>query len=100
MARVTRVRPILAGGYLFDALAAIRDAGMIETLYDRDIRRLPDGGAPDSAIESAARRRMSYSRTALLLSAFAAEAYVNEFAAARLPARDVEALDRVSTPEK
>ena len=37
---------------------------------------------------------------AVLFSALAAEAYVNEFIAAKMPPKDVEALDRLPTPDK
>src|SRR5688572_28829402 len=100
MSRQGRVRPILAGIYLLDALQAVRNAGSADTLYDADIREDRSGIEREWVPQLAAQRRAGYSRTALGLAAFSAEAYINEFLEARVTERDFEALDRLSTPEK
>src|SRR5687768_7647136 len=100
MARRGRVRPVLAGIYLLDALQAVRNAGSADTLYDADIREDHSGIDREWVRRLAAQRRDGYSRTALVLAAFSAEAYINEFLEARVTERDFDALDRLSTPEK
>ncbi|MGN6187368.1 MAG: hypothetical protein ACTHOE_00585 [Conexibacter sp.] len=47
------------------------------------------------ASRDAARRRVRYSRAAILFAAFAAEAYINEFISAYAKGRDRDALDRL-----
>jgi len=100
MAGSGRVRPVLAGMYLFDALQAVRNAGSADTLHDADIRKNPLAHELEWVQRLAGYRRLGYSRTALLLAAFAAEAYINEFLSARMARREFDAIDRLGTPDK
>jgi hypothetical protein len=73
----------LAGSHLMDAIDALRNSGSSDALYDRFIRATKRGERSDAwlgqAITVAIQRRIAFSRHATMFSAFAAEAYVNEF---------------------
>lgn len=89
----------LGAEYLQQAIEAIRASGSSEALYDHSYR----SATPEQRTEiwqaiasrDAARRRVRYSRAAILFAAFAGEAYINEFISAYIRGKDHEAVDRM-----
>jgi hypothetical protein len=82
-------------------LDALRDSASSDRLY-REVSDLHK----DSLLEglqhglNALNARMRYLRSSVLFSAMAAEAYANEFLAAFLSAKDLEAVDRLRSSDK
>lgn len=89
----------MAGDYLTQASEALRAAGSPETLY-RDAFGRRDRWARAIARMWALGNRLEYSRTSILFSAVAAEAYVNHFIAQEFAPKDAEGLDRLRTVDK
>lgn len=102
----------LADHFLEDALIALRSAGNPDVLYERPrwsgmglreravatySRNMPPTAY---ALEKAAERRASFSRTAIIVTAFAAEAFANVYLAAHFDSVDVAALDKLKTVQK
>jgi hypothetical protein len=94
----------MAGTHLTDAVRALRDAGSSDALYEPELRNMhPNDVDYDSfslARDEAEYHRVSYSRRSLLFTAFAAEAYANDFLYDRWSGRDRDALERLSTLDK
>jgi hypothetical protein len=94
----------LAGDYLGEALEALELAGNARGIYPGwALDSLPDhlkGEQLDQARGAAAEERVKLSRRAILYSAFAAEAFINEFMAMYFEGRDLETLDRLPTLDK
>ena len=99
----------LAGAYLSQAVQASLDTMRPARLYPptKGTKRSSEGLVRDDLLRmmNAASRRLDFARTSILFSALAAEAYVNEFLLrqaghAGLAKKDVEGLDKLSTPEK
>jgi len=91
----------VAGAYLEQALDALRYSASAERLY-REVSDLHKGSLFEGAQHgfNARNARLRYLRASVLFSALAAEALANEFLAALLRKREVEALDRLRTPDK
>lgn len=95
----------MAGTHLLDAVEALRDAGSADALYDPLLRATDsedlEGPDVDSARNIAEGRRVAHSRRALLFSAFAAEAYANDFLYEKWNGRqDRDALQKLSPVDK
>src|SRR4051794_5285252 len=93
--------PTGPGAYLEDAADALTDCGSAPVLY-ADFRDTPNPVAAKwfsyERIGPSMQQRRA--RTCILLSAFAAEAYVNLFLPGKLSAADLEAVDRLATADK
>jgi hypothetical protein len=91
----------LAGTYLGQALDALNDAGDPRRLYP-DEAFLPERTIAHEALARylGSTARVDASRTSVLFSALACEAYANRFIALSFGKRDREALDRLPTPDK
>ena len=93
----------LSNAYLIQAVEALEFAGSAAMLYRSvDDDMLGEHGPENDVIRGRARwEHQNHCRQAVLYAALAAESYVNEFLAATLTSqKDVEALDRLSTPDK
>lgn len=93
----------LSNSYLGQAVDALEFAGSAPMLYRslEDDALLRQHGPDHEVVRGRARwEHQIQCRTSALFAALAAESYVNEFLAAALPPRDLDALDRLSTPEK
>lgn len=98
----------LAGEYLECSLQAIRNACSSDTLYrpmeagkQKDEKPKKYAGVVDWLLKGdAAAQRTNYSRTSMLYSAFAAEAFINEFIDAHFTGEDFRSLDKLSTVDK
>lgn len=94
----------LSGVYLSDAVYALRNAGSSYALFDEPLRRAPENERNPTWIGAARHeanaRRIAFSRTAMLFSAFSAESYINEFVAWHFTGADRRTLDRLPTVEK
>ena len=94
--------PSASGVHLEQALDAPGDSSSADRLYGeldpwhKDARIF----GPVQRNMDAANRRLRFLRSAVLFSAIAAEAYVNEFIAATLTAADAAAVDRLATVDK
>jgi hypothetical protein len=97
MAKTQKVT--LAADYLGQASEALRAAESPEALY-RDHFGRRDRWARAIARMLALGNRLEYSRTSILFSAVAAEAYVNHFITQEFGAKDAEGLDRLRTVDK
>jgi hypothetical protein len=89
----------MAGDYLEQAAEALRASGSPETLY-RDALGKRERWTHALARILAFGNRVEYSRTSILFSAIAAEAYVNHFLAAEFSRKDADGLDRLRTVDK
>lgn len=94
----------LAGTYLEQAVAALRDARSADALYDEKLRiataELDSKPLVLVAMSTALETRAGHARSAILIAAFAAEAYVNELVAKHFTGCDYETIDRLPTVEK
>jgi hypothetical protein len=94
----------LSGEYLQAALDALEGAGDPRMLYSDSMRKdPPKGNAMGIALVLARRKSLQLRLQVVLYTAFAAEAYVNEFLAVTLkghPKKDQAAIDRFSTLNK
>jgi hypothetical protein len=85
--------------YLRDAARALRDCGSAPALYDGWRGKSGRDKNEGMAYLRAPGRRTEFARTSILFSAFAAEAYVNEYLADRLGDEFAE-IERSSTLDK
>ena len=89
-----------------EGVEALELAGNADGIYpawyldDARAAKAEDGDRLRQARDYAARERVKLSRRAILYSAFAAEAFVNEFMTMYFDGRDLETLDRLATVEK
>jgi hypothetical protein len=92
----------MAGTHLEDSVRALRDAGSPDALYEPSLRATPDISYEDFSLarDEAEGWRVTYCRRALLFSAFAAEAYANDFLYEKWGGRDRDALQTLSTVDK
>ena len=94
----------LAADYLTEAVDALRSACSPAALYDSLILAAAPRATEESwfllAANQALERRVRFSRNAMLFSAFAAEAYINEFITQHSAGQDLAILDRLATVEK
>lgn len=96
-------KPSPSGEYLEASLQALRNACSSDTLYRPLKFKNPSKYSAlidDIMVKDAASQRTAYSRTSLLYSAFAAEAFVNEFIEAHFTGKDFDAIDRMGTVDK
>jgi hypothetical protein len=95
-------QPSLAGSYPLHALGEFRSAGSPEALY-REMAPWHESSLVIGPIQkriSAADCRLGHLRATVMMTAFAAEGYANEFLAARLAGRAREGADRLPTVDK
>jgi len=85
--------------YLHDALEAFLQAGDPAYLY-AGVEESEDPVRQAYATAQVKSRRIKACRDCVLYAAFAAEAFINSFIAATLPARDRERIDRNRTVDK
>jgi len=92
----------LAGTYLRLAIEHLHAAGSAPALFSRAFRADPNptGTFVAVAVSDAKTKQLDALRSAVLFSALAAEAYVNEFLARFLRGRDYEAVERMGTVNK
>jgi hypothetical protein len=92
----------MAGTHLADSVRALRDAGSPDALYEPSLRATPDISHEDFSLarDEAEGWRVTYCRRALLFSAFAAEAYANDFLYEKWGGKDLDALQKLSTVDK
>lgn len=105
MALPPRTHRTLAGVYLQQALDAVRAAGSSDGLYTsphaRRMLQAPARDTRDGALRGLAlRQQTEHCRTAILFTALACEAYVNEYLTNQLGERDFKAIDRLPTADK
>jgi hypothetical protein len=89
----------LSGDYLRQAMDALWMLGSARNLY-AVVEETEVPGLASVFEAAASRRRYTLACNVVLFSAFAAEAYVNEFLAAHLSGPDLDAIDRMRTIEK
>lgn len=88
----------VAGAYLSQAIDALMGSGNPARLFGR--------ARPSTTQEilldliGARSKRIEFARTSILFAALAAEAYINKFLDVHFGGRDLEALDRLPTPDK
>jgi hypothetical protein len=91
----------LAEEFLDQAIDALRDAGSPETLYPARARTSTNAVLQAADTAQAVARRTKHSRTSMLFSAFAAEAFINQFLYDKLDSSaDRQSIDRLPTVEK
>ena len=94
----------MAGTHLSDAVQALRDSGSADALFGPKIRSASRENLTDEWLtvsnDEAEGRRVAYCRRALLVAAFSAEAYANDFLYEHWSGVDQMTLQKLSTVEK